>query len=80
MLRIATGAPANWSPFCSTPQIDAPMTVPSSRPCPPRVLTPPMTDAATAYSSYMLPASIVPMPLVAHTISPTTQEQKELTM
>ena len=74
---IATGAPANCNPFCSTPQIDAPITVPNKSPCPPSVDTPPITDAATAYNSYAFPLSIVPMPLVAHVIRPTTHETND---
>ena len=48
---MATGACANCNPFWSTYQIAAPTTVPIRRPVPPRVETPPITDAATPYIS-----------------------------
>ena len=43
---MATGAPANCKPFAKVPQMQAPTTVPNKIPCPPRVLTPPITAAA----------------------------------
>ncbi len=54
------------------------MTVPNRRPCPPMVLTPPITDAATALSSYPVPAFMVPIPLWAVSIRPTTPASNEL--
>ena len=76
---MPTGAWMMLRPFSSVCHTAAPARVPSSRPVPPRGDTPPMTPAATPYISYMLPASILPIPAWAHRMRPTTPAQKALT-
>ena len=48
--------PSRFSPLRSTPMISAPMRVPPMVPEPPSRLVPPMTVAAMASSSYIMPA------------------------
>ena len=45
-----------FSPFLRTPMINAPINVPTILPSPPIRLVPPMTVAAIASNSYMIPA------------------------
>ena len=48
--------PSRFRPLRSTPMISAPTSVPASVPSPPIRLVPPITVAAMASSSYIMPA------------------------